>query len=167
MRSEHRLVVVKGVDNLIIIETSDAILVAKKEDSQDVKNIVELLKERNFQEAIEQRKVFRPWGHFISIEKDIGWQIKKIEVKVGESISLQKHHHRSEHWIIVKGTALVEIDDSKKLIVENQSAYIPLGATHRLSNPGKVPLVLIEVQTGEYLSEDDIVRIDDKYGRIE
>ena len=167
LRSEHRLVVVKGVDNLIIIETADAILIAKKEDSQDIKNIVELLKEKNFQEAIEHRKVYRPWGHFISLENELGWQIKKIEVKVGESISLQKHHHRSEHWIIVKGTALVEIDDSKKLIVENQSAYIPLGATHRLSNPGKVPLVLIEVQTGEYLSEDDIVRIDDKYGRIE
>ena len=136
-------------------------------DSQDIKNIVELLKEKNFKEAIEHRKVYRPWGHFISIENELGWQIKKIEVKVGESISLQKHQHRSEHWIIIKGTALVEIDDSKKLIFENQSAYIPLGATHRLSNSGDVPLVLIEVQTGAYLSEEDIVRLDDKYGRLE
>ena len=103
----------------------------------------------------------------IPSEKKFGWQIKKIEVKVGESISLQKHQHRSEHWIIIKGTALVEIDDSKKLIFENQSAYIPLGATHRLSNSGDVPLVLIEVQTGAYLSEEDIVRLDDKYGRLE
>ena len=167
LRSDHRLLVVKGMENIMVVETADAILIAKKEDSQDIKNIVELLKEKNFKEAIDHRKVYRPWGHFITIENELGWQIKKIEVKVGESISLQKHHHRSEHWIIIKGTALVEIDDSQKLIFENQSAYIPLGATHRLSNSGDVPLVLIEVQTGEYLSEEDIVRFDDKYGRLE
>ncbi len=166
LKSEYRLIVGLGINNLVVIETQDAILIADKRYSQEVKNVVELLKERKIKEAIEHKKVYRPWGYYNSIENESGWQIKKIEVKVGESISLQKHFHRSEHWIILKGTAMVEINDKKEILTENQSAYIPLGSIHRLSNPGKVPLVLIEVQTGNYLEEDDIERFEDKYDRL-
>ena len=166
VRSEHRLVATLGIENLVVIETADAVLIASQKKSQEVKNIVELLKEKDFDEATVHKKVYRPWGNYNSIESDSGWQIKNIEVKVGESISLQKHNHRSEHWIIIKGTAMVEINSFKKILSENQSAYIPLGSLHRLSNVGKVPLLLIEVQTGNYLGEDDIIRIEDKYGRL-
>ena len=117
-------------------------------------------------EGVIHKKVFRPWGYYKSIEEGKRWLIKKIVVKPGASLSLQLHHHRSEHWIIVKGTAEVELNDKLSLYKENQSTYIPLGSKHRLSNPGKVPLTLIEVQSGEYLSEDDIVRFKDKYNRV-
>ena len=119
----------------------------------------------NAPEGSIHRKIYRPWGYYLSIEEGRRWQIKKIVVNSGASLSLQMHHHRAEHWIVVKGTAKVEINEKNSILSENQSAYIPLGATHRLSNPGKVPLILIEVQSGSYLGEDDIVRIKDLYGR--
>ena len=166
LRSETRLVVGLGFSDLIVIETADAVLVANKNYSQEVKKLVELLNEKKYKEGIENKKVYRPWGHYDLIENQLGWQIKKIEVNTGESISLQRHNHRSEHWIILKGTAMVEVDDLKKILTKNQSAYIPLGSKHRLSNPGNETLVLIEVQTGNYLGEDDIERFEDKYSRL-
>tara|TARA_Y100000589_G_scaffold180005_1_gene170412 strand:+ start:3981 stop:5423 length:1443 start_codon:yes stop_codon:yes gene_type:complete len=166
LRSENRLIVGLGLINLIVIETNDAILIAEKSHSQSVKNIVGKLKVNNIPEGLRHKKIYRPWGNYISIVEDSRWQVKQIQVKQGEKLSLQMHHHRSEHWIVVKGTAQVEINDIKEVLSENQSIYIPLGAKHRLSNPGKIPLILIEVQSGSYVGEDDIVRFDDKYGRI-
>ena len=165
LRSESRLVVGLGVENLLIVETNDAILIADKKYDQDVKKIVNQLIEENRDEGKTHRKVFRPWGHYTSVVKGSRWQVKRIEVKPQASLSLQMHHHRSEHWIVVKGTANVEINDEKLILGENQSVYIPLGSKHRLINPGRIPLVIIEVQSGVYLSEDDIVRFDDIYGR--
>ena len=166
IRSESRLVVGLGIENLLIVETNDAILIADKKYDQDVKKIVNQLIEENRDEGKTHRKVFRPWGHYTSVVKGSRWQVKRIEVKPQASLSLQMHHHRSEHWIVVTGTAKVEIDDKNLLLEENQSVYIPLGSKHRLTNPGRIPLILIEVQSGAYLSEDDIVRFDDVYGRI-
>ncbi|MDC3142423.1 mannose-1-phosphate guanylyltransferase/mannose-6-phosphate isomerase [Prochlorococcus sp. AH-716-I17] len=166
-RSEDRLIVGLGLNNLFVIETSDTILIADKNESENVKHIVNILKNKNMDEGIVHKKVFRPWGYYKSIEEDERWQIKKIVVNPGDSLSLQLHHHRSEHWIIVKGTAKIEIDEKEMLFTENQSVYIPLGSKHRLSNPGKVPLTLIEVQSGEYLGEDDIIRFKDEYNRID
>ena len=165
MRSENRLVVGIGLENLIVVETNDAILVANKENIQKVKNVVKELKEEGQSEGINHRKIYRPWGNYDSVVEGERWQVKRIEVKPAASLSLQMHHHRTEHWIVVTGTAEVEIDSEKFIIGENKSIYIPLGSTHRLSNPGKIPLILIEVQSGSYLKEDDIVRIDDMYGR--
>ncbi len=165
LRSEKRLIATQDIENLIVIETSDSIFIGNKNTSQKVKNIVDKLKKKNASEASIHREIYRPWGHYLSIEEGRRWQIKKIVVNPGASLSLQMHHHRAEHWIVVKGTAKVEINEEKSILSENQSAYIPLGATHRLSNPGKVPLILIEVQSGSYLGEDDIVRIKDLYGR--
>ena len=165
LRSEQRLLVGLGLENIIAIETSDAILIANKDSSEEIKVLVSELKDKGFPEIENHKKTFRPWGNYLSIAEDIGWQVKKIEVKPGSSLSLQMHHYRSEHWIIVKGTALVEIDNKKDLLSENQSTYIPLGSKHRLSNPGQMPLILIEVQSGSYLGEDDIYRFEDKYGR--
>ncbi len=167
VRSESRLVVGLGVKNLIIVETNDAILVADKNRDQDVKKIVNKLKKENKYEGKNHRKVFRPWGNYTSVEQGSRWQVKRIEVKPKASLSLQMHHHRAEHWIVVTGTAKVEINGENSLLGENQSAYIPLGSRHRLTNPGRIPLVLIEVQSGSYLSEDDIVRFDDVYGRTD
>ncbi len=164
--SENRLLVGMGIENLVIIETADAVLVTNKKNSQDVKNIVEELKKNNFEEAIEHRQMYRPWGHYKTIENEHDWKIKKIEINVGESISLQKHKFRSEHWIIIKGKAILEINNTIKEISENESAYVPLGCSHRLSNAGEQPLVLIEVQTGTYFGEDDIIRLEDKYKRV-
>ena len=130
-----------------------------------VKNVVKELKEEGQSEGINHRKIYRPWGNYDSVVEGERWQVKRIEVKPAVSLSLQMHHHRTEHWIVVTGTAEVEIDSEKFIIGENKSIYIPLGSTHRLSNPGKIPLILIEVQSGSYLQEDDIVRIDDMYGR--
>ena len=130
-----------------------------------MKKIVALLKEKGFNEAQNHKKVYRPWGSFLSIENGSTWQIKKIEVNPGSSLSLQMHFHRSEHWVVVAGTAKVEIGDLEKIIGPNESVYIPLGAKHRLSNPTKFPLILIEIQSGTYLGEDDIRRFEDKYGR--
>ena len=136
-----------------------------KKNIQKVKNVVKELKEEGQSEGINHRKIYRPWGNYDSVVEGERWQVKRIEVKPGASLSLQMHHHRTEHWIVVTGTAEVEIDSEKHIIGENKSIYIPLGSTHRLSNPGKIPLILIEVQSGSYLKEDDIVRIDDMYGR--
>ena len=133
--------------------------------TQEVKEIVQLLKKDSLPEGDKHRKIYRPWGYYESIVEDLRWQVKLINVKPSEKLSLQMHHHRSEHWIVVKGTAKVEVNNKVEVLTENQSTYIPLGSKHRLSNPGKIPLVLIEVQSGSYVGEDDIIRFEDKYGR--
>ena len=165
LRSEGRLIAAIGLSDLIIVETNDAILVSKKKDSQKVKKIVEELKDKKMPEGQYHEKVLRPWGHYLSLNKGDTWQVKIIVVNKDEKLSLQMHHHRSEHWIIVSGTAKVEIDGEVKTLTENQSVYVPLGSKHRLSNPGKIPLKLIEIQSGTYIGEDDIVRFIDEYGR--
>ena len=166
LSSQNRLITAIGLEDVAVVETSDAILVANKHQSQKVKNIVQILKDNNISEGIQHLKSYRPWGDYESVAKDKRWQVKVINVKPGERLSLQMHHHRSEHWIVVSGTAMVEINDKKTILHENQSSYIPIGSKHRLSNPGKIPLKLIEVQSGSYLGEDDIERYDDNYGRI-
>ncbi|PWQ98720.1 mannose-1-phosphate guanylyltransferase/mannose-6-phosphate isomerase [Leucothrix arctica] len=163
--SERRLVSLVGVDDLIVVDTKDAILVAHKDNVQDVKKIVDRLKDEGRTEATIHREVNRPWGAYDSIDSGSRFQVKRITVKPGATLSLQKHHHRAEHWIVVRGTAEVTCDENVFLMSENESTYIPLGSTHRLSNPGKVLLELIEVQSGSYLGEDDIVRFEDRYGR--
>ncbi len=165
LRSENRLIVGIGISNLVIVETNDAVLVADKDHSQKVKDIVKTLKERKIQEGQNHKKIYRPWGHYLSVVEESRWQVKLIQVKPGEKLSLQMHHHRSEHWIVVNGTAKVELNKNISILSENESIYIPLGSKHRLINPGKIPLILIEVQSGSYVGEDDIVRFDDKYGR--
>ncbi|MDA9729202.1 mannose-1-phosphate guanylyltransferase/mannose-6-phosphate isomerase [Prochlorococcus sp. AH-736-N17] len=165
LRSESRLLVGIGLEDLVVVETNDAILVADKNESQRVKNIVKKLKEKKILEGQYHSKVTRPWGYYISMVNDSRWQVKLINVKPNEKLSLQMHHHRSEHWIVVTGTAKVELDEETKILAENESIYIPLGSKHRLSNPGKINLTLIEVQSGSYVGEDDIVRFEDKYGR--
>ena len=165
IRSEDKLVVSIGLENVIIIETKDAVLVAKKNCAQDLKNIVSLMKKKDIKEAENHKLVYRPWGSFLSIEEGNTWQIKKIKVNPGASLSLQMHFRRSEHWVVVSGKAKIEIDNLKKIIEPNESVYIPLGVKHRLSNPSKFPLTLIEIQSGDYLGEDDIKRFEDKYGR--
>ena len=167
LRSEHRLVVGLGVENLVVVETDDAVLIAERSKAQDVKTIVKQLEADGSPEGKAHRKIYRPWGHYTSVVEDSRWQVKRIEVKPGASLSLQMHHHRAEHWIVVKGTALVERDGEQHLVGENQSTYIPLGCKHRLTNPGRMPMELIEVQSGPYLGEDDIVRFEDRYGRSE
>lgn len=163
--SETCLVATVGVDNLVVVETADAILVADKRKTQDVKKIVAELKSRQRAVTTTHRKVHRPWGWYDSIDHGERFQVKRIVVKPGAALSLQMHHHRAEHWIVVKGTAEVTCGDKTFLLGENQSTFIPLGHTHRLANPGKVPLEIIEVQSGSYLGEDDIVRFEDTYGR--
>ena len=164
-RSEGRLIVGLGVADLIVIETQDAVFVKKKNQSQEVRNIVEILENKAQAEANSHKTIFRPWGHYTSIAEDSNWQVKKISVKPGESLSLQLHNHRTEHWIVVKGIASVEINGEVSNLHENESTYIPLGSKHRLSNPGEDTLILIEIQSGDYLGEDDIIRFQDKYGR--
>ena len=165
INSYSRLVVALGVEDLIIVETPDAVLVAKENQSENIKLIIENLKNNNRIEGIESKKVYRPWGNYLSIEEGLNWKIKKIEVYPGASLSLQIHIHRAEHWIVVKGTADVEINKKLFKLKENQSCFIPKGEKHRLSNSTKEILVIIEVQSGEYLGEDDIVRLKDNYGR--
>jgi mannose-1-phosphate guanylyltransferase/mannose-6-phosphate isomerase len=166
LRSHDRhLLATVGVDDLIVVTTPDATLVAHRDAAQDVKKIVEQLKAAGRSEHSLHRVVHRPWGSYDSLESGERFQVKRIVVKPGASLSLQKHHHRAEHWIVVSGTAEVTCDDKVFLLGENQSTYIPLGSKHRLRNPGKVALELIEVQSGSYLGEDDIVRFDDVYGR--
>lgn len=165
IQSSSRLVATLGVKDLIIIETPDAVLIADKSASQDVKKIVAQLTEQNRSEQCLHRKVHRPWGWYDSIDEGERFKVKRICVKPGASLSLQKHHHRAEHWVIVKGTAEVTCGDEVTLFTENQSTYIPLGEVHRLKNPGTIPLEIVEVQSGSYLEEDDIVRLDDVYGR--
>ena len=167
VRSDSRLIVGLGLENLLIVETNDAILIAERKHDQDIKQIVKQLKEEKRAEGKNHRKVCRPWGNYTSVVEGLRWQVKRIEVKPKASLSLQMHHHRAEHWIVVTGTAKVEVDNENLILGENQSVYIPLGAKHRLTNPGQIPLSLIEVQSGAYLSEDDIVRYDDIYGRTD
>jgi len=161
-----RLVAAIGVRDLVIIETADAVMVAPKDRVQEVKDIVAQLKNLGRKEANIHRKAYRPWGHYDSVDNGERHQTKRIVVKPGARLSLQKHHHRAEHWVVVKGTALVTKGEDKLLISENESIYIPLGIIHCLENPGVIPLEIVEVQSGSYLGEDDIVRIDDSYGRV-
>jgi len=165
IHSQDKLVATVGVDNLVIIDTPDAVLVASKDKVQEVKKIVEQLRKVQRSEAVIHREVYRPWGKYDSVDVGERFQVKRITVKPGAKLSVQMHHHRAEHWIIVSGTAKVTIDEKTLLLSENQSAYIPIGAVHALENPGKLPLEMIEVQSGSYLGEDDIVRFEDKYGR--
>ncbi|TAL55381.1 mannose-1-phosphate guanylyltransferase/mannose-6-phosphate isomerase [Pandoraea sp.] len=160
-----RLVATIGVSNLVVVETADAILVAEKSQSQQIKKIVDTLKSEKRNEHTLHRKVHRPWGWYDSIDEGGRFKVKRIQVKPEASLSLQMHHHRAEHWVVVSGTAEVTKGDKTLILKENQSIYIPLGEVHRLANPGKIPLELIEVQSGSYLGEDDIVRFDDNYGR--
>ncbi len=163
--SDHRLVSAIGVKDLVIVETADAVLVAHKSEAQNVGKIVAKLKLDTRPEASEHRLIYRPWGHYDSVDYGNRFKVKRITVNPGAELSLQKHHHRAEHWIVVTGTAEVTCDDSIFLLKENESTFIPLGSVHRLANRGKIPLEMIEVQSGSYLGEDDIVRLDDNYGR--
>ena len=165
IHSETRLVSAVGVEDLIIVETADAVMVAHKDKVQDVKNIVNKLKTETREEAEQNRLCYRPWGYYDSIDMGERFQVKRINVKPGASLSLQMHHHRAEHWIVVSGTAEVTCGDKVTIFSENQSTFIPLGEKHRLHNPGKVPLEIIEVQSGSYLGEDDIIRFQDNYRR--
>ncbi|MYL24804.1 mannose-1-phosphate guanylyltransferase/mannose-6-phosphate isomerase [Halomonas alkaliantarctica] len=163
--AENALVATVGVNDLVIVQTKDAILVADKRQVQDVKTIVAELKAQHRAEHRIHREVYRPWGKYDAIDNGQRYQVKRITVKSGEKLSVQMHHHRAEHWIVVSGTANVTIDGKEQMLTENQSTYIPVGSIHALENPGKIPLELVEVQTGSYLGEDDIVRFEDRYGR--
>ena len=163
--AEHRLVATLGCADMVVVETADAVLVADKRRTQDVKQVVDWLARQNRSERLMHRKVYRPWGTYEGVDAGERFQVKRIAVKPGASLSLQMHHHRAEHWIVVQGTARVTRGEEVFLLSENQSTYIPLGATHRLENPGTIPLEIIEVQSGPYLGEDDIVRFEDKYKR--
>jgi mannose-1-phosphate guanylyltransferase/mannose-6-phosphate isomerase len=165
VHASSRLVSAVGIKDLVIIETADAVLVADRKNSQDVKEIVNLLSQQQREEKNLHRKVARPWGWYDSVDEGERFKVKRIQVKPGASLSLQMHHHRAEHWIVVKGIAEVTNGERVILLTENQSTYIPQGQTHRLANPGKTPLEIIEVQSGNYLGEDDIVRFEDTYGR--
>ncbi|SDX63790.1 mannose-1-phosphate guanylyltransferase/mannose-6-phosphate isomerase [Marinobacter mobilis] len=165
VRADHRLVATLGVSGLIVVETKDAVLVADKDRVQDVKKVVEQLKNGARQEHINHREVYRPWGVYDSIDNGHRYQVKRITVKPGHKLSLQMHHHRAEHWVVVSGTAKVTNGDKEYLVTENQSTFIPIGQVHTLENPGVIDLELIEVQSGAYLGEDDIVRFEDQYGR--
>jgi mannose-1-phosphate guanylyltransferase/mannose-6-phosphate isomerase len=165
VHASSRLVAAVGLDDVVIVETADAVLVSDRARSQDVKKIVARLGREQRGEHALHRKVHRPWGWYDSIDVGERFQVKRILVKPGASLSLQKHHHRAEHWIVVSGTAEVTNGEQVILLTENQSTYIPLGQVHRLANPGRVPLEIIEVQSGSYLGEDDIVRFEDTYGR--
>jgi mannose-1-phosphate guanylyltransferase/mannose-6-phosphate isomerase len=167
INSSSRLVGLVGVENLVVIETPDAVLVADKSQSQEVKKIVSYLQDQKREEFGTHRKVYRPWGWYDSIDAGDCFKVKRIQVNPGASLSLQKHQHRAEHWVIVKGTAEIICGDKRFVLSENQSTYIPFGEVHRLTNPGAIPLEIIEVQSGNYLGEDDIIRIEDQYGRIE
>ncbi|MCS5577238.1 MAG: mannose-1-phosphate guanylyltransferase/mannose-6-phosphate isomerase, partial [Alteromonas macleodii] len=167
VNAEQRLVSVIGLEDVIVVETKDAVMVAHKDDAQSIKNVVNKLKAEKRPEFEFHREVFRPWGSYDSIDNGARFQVKRITVKPGEKLSVQMHHHRAEHWIVVSGSANVTIDDNTKLVTENESVYIPIGAVHALENPGKIPLELIEVQSGAYLGEDDIVRFSDRYGRVD
>ncbi|WP_218418602.1 mannose-1-phosphate guanylyltransferase/mannose-6-phosphate isomerase [Alteromonas lipotrueae] len=166
INAEQRLVAVIGLDDVIVVETKDAVMVAHKDDAQSIKNVVNKLKAEKRPEYQFHREVYRPWGSYDSIDSGSRFQVKRITVKPGEKLSVQMHHHRAEHWIVVSGTANVTIDDKTTLVAENESVYIPIGSVHALENPGKIPLELIEVQSGAYLGEDDIVRFSDRYGRV-
>lgn len=165
LHAQSRLLAAVGVQDLVVVETADAVLVAQRDQVQEVKGIVDQLKAQQRGEALLHRRVNRPWGAYEGVDVGERFQVKRITVHPGASLSLQKHHHRAEHWVVVKGTAKVICGEQELLLSENQSTYIPLGAVHRLENPGQIPLEIIEVQSGSYLGEDDIVRLDDVYGR--
>jgi mannose-1-phosphate guanylyltransferase/mannose-6-phosphate isomerase len=163
--SQHKLVATLGVSNLMIINTPDAVLVADKSKAQEVKAIISQIENKARKEHLQHREVYRPWGCYDAIDDGDRYQVNRIRVKPGASLSLQVHHHRAEHWIVVKGTALVQKNDKVMLLSENESTYIPVGTKHRLSNPGKIPLEIVEVQSGPYLEDDDVIRYEDSYGR--
>ncbi len=165
LHAQSRMVTAVGVDSMVVVETRDAVLVAPRNRVQDVKQIVNQLKSLGRREAATHAKVYRPWGDYETIDQSHRYQVKRITVKPGAKLSLQKHFHRAEHWTVVSGTAVVTRGEEIRLLKEDESTYIPLGTVHRLENPGKIPLELIEVQSGPYLGEDDIVRLDDIYGR--
>ena len=165
IRAERRLVSAISVRDLVIVETADAILIAPRNRAQGVKKIVAQLDRRDRIESEFHARVYRPWGYYEGVADGTRFQVKQISVRPGEKLSLQMHHHRAEHWIVVQGTARVTKGDQELLLTENQSTYIPIGTTHRLENPGEIELILIEIQSGDYLGEDDIVRFDDLYGR--
>jgi mannose-1-phosphate guanylyltransferase/mannose-6-phosphate isomerase len=166
VRSEESvLTTVVGLDDVIVISTSDAVLVSARGKAEQVKALVEQLKAQNHRAAVEHRRIYRPWGYYQDIDLAPRYRVKRIVVKPGSKLSLQKHFHRSEHWVVVKGTAEVTVNSDVRSVHENESIYLPIGSVHRLANPGKIPLELIEVQTGSYLGEDDIVRLDDVYKR--
>ncbi len=165
IRSENRFVAAVGVDELVVIETKDAVLISRKNKVQEVKKVVDYLRHNNRSEHVAHKKVYRPWGEYDAIGAGERYQVKRITVKPGHKLSVQMHHHRAEHWIVVSGTAKVTNGEKTYLVTENQSTYIPIGGVHALENPGIIPLELIEVQSGSYLGEDDIVRFSDQYGR--
>jgi mannose-1-phosphate guanylyltransferase/mannose-6-phosphate isomerase len=162
---ESVLTTVLGLDDVIVVSTADAVLVSARAKAEHVKELVEQLKAHNHRAAVEHRRIYRPWGYYQDIDIAPRYKVKRIVVKPGSKLSLQKHFHRSEHWVVVKGTAEITLGNDVRSVHENESAYIPIGSVHRLANPGKIPLELIEVQVGSYLGEDDIVRLDDVYGR--
>ena len=164
--STHRLVAALGLEDVAIVETADAVLVAHRHDVQQVKHIVEVLKQKNRPEYALHPLVYRPWGSYEGLARGDRFQVKRIIVNPGAELSLQKHHHRAEHWVVVGGTAEITVGESTRLLTENESVYIPLGTVHRLKNPGILPLVIVEIQSGGYLGEDDIVRLEDNYGRV-
>jgi mannose-1-phosphate guanylyltransferase/mannose-6-phosphate isomerase len=166
VRSEESvLTTVVGLDDVIVVSTADAVLVSARSKAEQVKALVEQLKANNHRAAVEHRRIYRPWGYYQDVDAAPRYRVKRIVVKPGSKLSLQKHFHRSEHWVVVKGTAEITLGDDVRTVHENESLYIPIGSIHRLANPGKIPLELIEVQVGSYLGEDDIVRLDDVYGR--
>jgi mannose-1-phosphate guanylyltransferase/mannose-6-phosphate isomerase len=162
---ESMLTTVVGLDDVVVVATGDAVLVASRDKAEKVKLLVEQLKAQNQRAAVEHRRNYRPWGYYQDVDSAARYKVKRIVVKPGGTLSLQKHFHRSEHWVVVKGTAEVTVENEVRCVHENESIYIPIGSVHRLANPGKIPLELIEVQVGSYLGEDDIVRFDDVYGR--
>ncbi|WP_323814652.1 mannose-1-phosphate guanylyltransferase/mannose-6-phosphate isomerase [Cellvibrio sp. NN19] len=163
--SQDKLVATLGVNNLMIINTPDAVLIADKSQAQQVKSIITQIEKQNRSEHLQHREIYRPWGCYDAIDNGDRYQVNRIRVKPGASLSLQVHHHRAEHWIVVKGTALVQKGEETILLSENESTYIPVGTKHRLSNPGKIPLEIVEVQSGPYLQDDDVIRYEDSYGR--
>ena len=165
VNAEHSLVAVIGLEDVVVVETKDAVMVANKKNAEHIKTVVNTLKAEKRPEFEFHREVFRPWGSYDSIDNGGRFKVKRITVKPGEKLSVQMHHHRAEHWVVVSGTANVTIGDETQMLTENESVYIPIGAVHALENPGKIPLELIEVQSGAYLGEDDIVRFEDLYGR--
>ena len=162
-----RLISGIGLKDLIVVDTPDALLITEKGKSQDVKKIVEKLKKEHRKEAIENRTMYRPWGSYTILAEGEGYKVKCITIKPGARLSLQMHYHRSEHWTVISGTGKLTLDDKVVIFKENESTYIPIAVKHRLENPGQIPLSIIEVQNGRYLGEDDIVRFDDEYGRLE
>jgi len=165
VRSDGMLAAVVGLDDAVVVVTADAVLAMHRDQAQDVKKVVDRLKAAGRHEAVAHNRLYRPWGFFESLIQGERFQVKRLVVSPGRKLSLQKHFHRAEHWVVVRGSALVTRDDETLLVRENESVYLPLGCVHRLENPGKIPLTLIEVQSGAYLGEDDIVRLDDVYNR--